>query len=79
MLTEDERKRAVQLGLAFRFASAFGPKAPALIRSSSLTRDSARIIFRTKEQLKPLFEETPKKRLDALAASLDAQADAIFD
>ena len=79
MLTEEERKRAVQLGLAFRFASAFGPKAPALIQSSSLMRDSARIIFRTKEQLKPLFEETPKKRLDALAASLDAQAEAVFD
>lgn len=79
LLTEDERRRAVQVGLALRFASAFAPKAPEAVRASSLALEADRLTFRTHAALKPLMDDVARRRLDALAAAFGAKAFAVYD
>jgi exopolyphosphatase/guanosine-5'-triphosphate,3'-diphosphate pyrophosphatase len=70
MLSEDERRRAVQVGLALRFASAFAPKAPTAIETCRLSPVGDRLIFTAPARLKPMMDETAKRRLDSLASAL---------
>lgn len=70
MMTEEERKRATDIGLALRFSAAVAPKAPQAIRRCSLRSDRYRLVFTAPADMKPLIDETQRKRLDALAASL---------
>lgn len=79
MLSEDERRRAVQVGLALRFASAFSPKAPRPIKASSLSVDGDRLQFRTPSKLKPLMDEVASRRLEALANAFSLKASVAFD
>lgn len=79
MLSEDERRRAIQVGLALRFASAFAPKAPQAIRESALTIEGDRLTFRTRSSLKPLMDEVAGRRLDALAAAFSLNAAAVYE
>ncbi|MFN0023127.1 MAG: Ppx/GppA family phosphatase [Parvularculaceae bacterium] len=78
MLTEDERRRAVQIGLALRFASALAPKAPHAIRMCALEPAGDRLLFTAPAALKPLMDETARRRLDALASSLALKASTAF-
>jgi exopolyphosphatase/guanosine-5'-triphosphate,3'-diphosphate pyrophosphatase len=78
MLSDDERRRAVQVGLALRFASAFAPKAPQALRMSTLTADGERLTFRTSARLKSLIDDVARRRLDALAAAFTLKANAEF-
>lgn len=71
LLTEAERKRATQIGLALRFGAAVAPKAPQAIRRCSLRRDRGRLVFAAPADMKPLIDETPRKRLDALADAFE--------
>lgn len=79
MMTEEERKRATDIGLALRFAAAVAPKAPQAIRRCSLRRDRYKLVFAAPADMKPLMDETPRKRLDALAAALGLTAVAEYD
>lgn len=74
LMTEAEQKRATQIGLALRFGAAIAPKAPHAIRQCSLTSENGKLIFSAPERLKALVDETARKRLDALAGSLDLTA-----
>lgn len=69
LMSEAEQKRAIQIGLALRFGAAVAPKAPHAIRLCSLRRDAGQLAFETPGALRGLFDETAKKRLDALAES----------
>jgi len=70
LLTETERKRAAEIGLALRFSASVAPKAPNAIRRCALTKDRNRLVFSAPGDLRPLIDESPRKRLDALAGAL---------
>jgi exopolyphosphatase/guanosine-5'-triphosphate,3'-diphosphate pyrophosphatase len=79
MLSDEERDRAVRLGLAMRFAAALAPKAPHALKGCELMREGNRIVFRAPRALRPLLGESPLKRLEALAAEMGAaSADVYF-
>jgi exopolyphosphatase/guanosine-5'-triphosphate,3'-diphosphate pyrophosphatase len=71
LMSEAEQKRATQIGLALRFGAAIAPKAPHAMRQCSLNSENGKLVFSAPERLKALVDETAKKRLDALAASLE--------
>ncbi len=71
MMSEDERKRATQIGLALRFGASVAPKAPRAIRRCSLRASRVKLVFAAPSALKELVDDTARKRLDALALSLD--------
>lgn len=71
LLTDAERARATQIGLALRFGSAVAPKAPHAIRQCRLRVDGNRLVFTARKALSPLIDETARKRLDALAGALN--------
>jgi exopolyphosphatase/guanosine-5'-triphosphate,3'-diphosphate pyrophosphatase len=68
----DDRRRAIQLGLALRFAGAFAPKAPAAFSGCALAIQGQRLEFRAPERLRGLMGEMPRRRLEALAVSFEA-------
>lgn len=74
LLPEEDRRRALQIGLALRFASAFAPKAPEAIEACRLSQDGDRLQFTGPSRLKPLMDDTARRRLDALAASLSLKS-----
>lgn len=78
LLSDAEQKRATQIGLALRFGAAFAPKAPNAIAQCALRRDNDKIVFIAPKELSALFDETAKKRLDALGASFGLQGAAKF-
>jgi exopolyphosphatase / guanosine-5'-triphosphate,3'-diphosphate pyrophosphatase len=79
LLKWDDQQNAMQLGLAMRFVAAFAPKAHALLGGCTLERDGARVIFRAPADRKELMGEAPRKRLEALAASFEAEAVEIYE
>jgi len=79
MLGDNDRRRAVQIGLALRFASAFSPKAPHALRISTLAADGDRLVVKSPPALRALFDDVSRRRLEALAASLGLKAAADFD
>ncbi len=78
MMSEGEQKRATQIGLALRFGAAIAPKAPHAISRCSLKCDDKRMIFVAPRALRALYDESAKKRHDALAASFGLAIDARF-
>lgn len=79
LLSEEERRGAVQVGLALRFATAFAPKAPRALRESSLAAEGDKLIFRTQPGLKALLDDVARRRLDALAAAFNLKPAPVFD
>jgi exopolyphosphatase/guanosine-5'-triphosphate,3'-diphosphate pyrophosphatase len=79
LLSDAERKRAAEIGLALRFSAAIAPKAPSAIRRCALAKDRTRLVFSAPADLKPLIDETPRKRLDALASALGLTSAVEFD
>lgn len=75
MMSENEQKRATQIGLALRFGAAIAPKAPHAIRLCGLEKDEKRLTVIMPPALKPLYDESAKKRHDALAGSFGLAAD----
>jgi len=78
LLTEEESQRAVQIGLALRFASAFAPKAPQALNVSTLTIDGECLSFKAPADLRALHDDLTRRRFDALAASLGLKGVADF-
>lgn len=78
LMSEAEQKRAMLIGLALRFGAAIAPKAPHAIGRCSLMRDEKRLIFVAPRALRPLYDETAKKRHEALAAPLGLAIDTRF-
>ncbi len=70
MLTDFERKRAAEIGLALRFAAAVAPKAPAAIRRCTLRSERNKLVFSAPADMKSLMDESPRKRFDALAGAM---------
>ena len=79
MLSDDERRRAVQVGLALRFASAFAPKAPNALNASSIAVEGDLLAFRAPRNLKPLLDEVARRRLESLAAAFSLKAAVSFE
>jgi exopolyphosphatase/guanosine-5'-triphosphate,3'-diphosphate pyrophosphatase len=78
MLSDDERRRAVRVGLAIRFATAFSPKAPQALRASAMAVDGDRLLFRSTAAFGPLFDEVARRRLDSLASAFSLKAASVF-
>ena len=72
MLSEEERARAVRLGLAMRFAAALAPKAPHALEGCELARQEDRVVFRAPRAQRSLMGESPRKRLESLAQEFGA-------
>ncbi len=70
MLSEEERRRAIHVGLALRFTSAFAPKAPGAIAVCRLAPDADRLLFEAPARMRPLMDETARRRLDSLGNAL---------
>ncbi|MHA7872175.1 MAG: Ppx/GppA phosphatase family protein [Hyphococcus sp.] len=79
LLSWEEQLSAIRYGLAMRFAAALSPKAGAPLHRCSLERDDDRIIFRAPADREDLMGETPRKRLDALAAAFEMEAIEIYE
>ena len=75
MMPENDQKRSSQIGLALRLGAALAPKAPYAIRLCALEKDEKRLTLVMPLALKPLNDETAKKRHDALAASFGLAAE----
>ncbi|MDZ7627552.1 MAG: Ppx/GppA family phosphatase [Parvularculaceae bacterium] len=78
MLTEEERKRAIEVGLALRFVSAFAPKAPNAIEACFISHEAGRLSFIGPTRLKSLMDDVARRRLESLAALLGAKASVSF-
>jgi exopolyphosphatase / guanosine-5'-triphosphate,3'-diphosphate pyrophosphatase len=78
LLTEEERRRAVQIGLALRFVSAFAPKAPEAVDACTLRAEDDLLAFSAPVKLKPLMDEAARRRLDALASAFGARSAVAF-
>jgi exopolyphosphatase/guanosine-5'-triphosphate,3'-diphosphate pyrophosphatase len=70
LLSDEERSRSIEVGLALRFASAFAPKAPNAVKAATMKIEEDRLVFTAPGYLRPLMEDTPRKRLLALGAAL---------
>lgn len=70
LLSDEEKTRAMQIGLALRFCAALAPKTPQAIRRCALRADGDRLVFSAPPDLEPLFDDLTKKRLDAAASAL---------
>lgn len=70
LLSNEERSRSIEVGLALRFVSAFAPKAPHAVKAATLKVEGDRLAFAAPRSLQPLMDETPRKRLLALGAAL---------
>ncbi len=79
LLKWEDQQKAMQFGLAMRFAAAFAPKAPALLEGCALELDEDRLVFHAPADREELMGETPRKRLDALASSFDAEVIEIYE
>lgn len=74
-----DRQSAIRFGLALRFAAAFTPKASAPLEGCRLEYEPGRVIFRAPADRELLMGETPRRRLDSLAAAMGAQAMEIYE
>jgi exopolyphosphatase/guanosine-5'-triphosphate,3'-diphosphate pyrophosphatase len=72
LLSSEDLKRALQLGLALRFAGALAPKAPAALIGCTLERLNGKLVFRAPKRIESLMGEMPRRRLEALAVAFDA-------
>ncbi len=75
----EDQQSATQFGLAMRFASAFAPKAPHLLDGCKVELEEGRLIFRAPVDREELMGEAPRRRLDSLASSFDAEVMEIYE
>ncbi len=78
LLSHSEQQSAVRFGLALRFAASLAPKVEAPMADCRLELESEKLIFRAPADREALMGETPRRRLDALAAAFDAEAIEIY-
>ncbi len=71
LLDWDEQQTATQAGLALRFAATLAPKSPGLLKGCTLTKSADGIALNASADHEALIGETPRKRLDSLAASFE--------
>ncbi len=69
LLDWETQQSATQAGLALRFAATLAPKSPDLLNGCTLIKSSDALILNAPADHEPLIGETPRKRLDSLAAS----------
>lgn len=74
LLAPDEQKRAIELGLALRFAGALAPKAPHALEGATLARAGNKVAFRAPKAIQSLMGELPRRRLEALGAACGGAA-----
>lgn len=72
MLSQEDRDRALRLGLAMRFAASLAPKAPHALEGCELVRRDDKIVFRAPRSVRSLMGEIPMRRLESLAAEFGA-------
>ncbi len=79
LLSWDAQQQATRLGLALRFVAALAPKVRAPLAGCRLEAEPGRLIFRAPADRQMLMGETPRKRLDSLAAAFEAEAIEIYE
>lgn len=73
LLSDGERKRATDIGLALRFAASIAPKAPHAILQCFLKATDGQIEFTAPQNLGGLIDDTVRKRFEALGSALGAK------
>lgn len=71
LLDWDEQQAAMQAGLALRFAATLAPKSPKLLKGCTLTKTDKSVVFNAPANHDILIGDTPRKRLDSLAAAFE--------
>ena len=71
MVEEQQNKRALILGLAFRLAYTFCAATPGILPHTSLVMEKEKIIFNVPQQFEDLAGEVVRRRLGRLAKTLD--------
>lgn len=79
LLSWDEQKKALHLGLAMRFAATLAPKAPSILKKCTLSIDGDDLIFQGPPRLEPLLEGLPRRRLQSLASATEKKIVEIFE
>jgi len=72
LLANEERERAIRLGLALRFLAGVAPKASHALAGISLTFADGAVSFRAPRMVESLMGESARRRLDALAQAFGA-------
>lgn len=71
LLSWDRQQSATQIGLALRFLGSLAPKSPKLLKEITLKKTDDELIFKASEDFISIMGESPRKRFDALADSLE--------
>lgn len=78
LLSDEQKKKAIQLGLAMRFAGALAPKTSLLLSGCSLNLEDEALVFSAPRSLESLMEDFPRRRLDALASAFGTKAVEVY-
>ena len=79
LLDWDDQQSATRAGLALRFVATLAPKSPGLLNGCSLLKADGAVIFKAPPDHEALIGETPRKRLDSLAAAFELPLRLDFD
>lgn len=78
LLSWERQQSATQFGLAMRFAASFAPKVAAPLKDCSLRLEGGRLVFSAPVDRESMMGDSPRKRLQALAAAFDTEAVDIY-
>ncbi len=80
LLPWELQQSATQCGLAMRFVASYAPKVAVPLAGCRLRlEEDGRLVFRAPADRRGLMGDTPRKRLEALAASFEAEPAEIYD
>lgn len=78
LLPWELQQSATQFGLAMRFAASYAPKVAAPLQGCSLRLEGGRLIFSAPADCEDMMGDSPRKRLEALAAAFEAEAAEVY-
>lgn len=78
LLSWEQQQNATQFGLALRFVASYSPKITAPLKGCRLRLEGGRLIFSAPADREEMMGDSPRKRLEALAAAFDMEAVEIY-
>lgn len=79
LLPWEFQQSATQFGLAMRFVASYSPKVAAPLEGCALRLHEGRLIFSAPADRDCMMGDSPRKRLDALAAAFEAEAAEVYE
>ena len=78
LLPWERQQSATQFGLAMRFAASYAPKVAAPLQGCRLRLEGGRLIFSAPDDREQMMGDSPRKRLEALAAAFEVEAAEVY-